>query len=384
MLHKKKARIDEAAGFGQDVFRGGELERLEDRLLMAVNISQVGGTLTITGDANDESIHVGDYGDGVRVTVDEDGDFEPEFYEVYYGVSNITINTGNGDDQVGVSDLTIGGNLTINTGTGDDIVFIDHYNGVIVGLDSDGENTIYGNVKVNVGAGNDVVRLADSAIGGNVSIDGGIGSDRVRVGQPEFSGVFVSGDVTIDTGAGLDIVALLATDHSYIEIDGDLTIRTGTNYDVVQISSDPLGLGVEVNGETTIDLGAGDDRIGFGGDIDFNGVFALRAGDGNDRVSVAGDVDFGSATSFDLGKGNDTLDVVGYNNEGVDFFGDFSLLGGAHNDTVSFGSESNDAFAAFHGSATLDGGAGLNRLELRDFPAVYGEFPVFKKFVVFQ
>jgi hypothetical protein len=38
------------------------LERLEDRLLLAVNITQNGGHLIITGDGNDEIIHVHDDG----------------------------------------------------------------------------------------------------------------------------------------------------------------------------------------------------------------------------------------------------------------------------------------------------------------------------------
>ncbi len=386
----RKSSVGETTVFGLDGVRGGELERLEERLLMAVNIAQVGDTLTITGDANDEVIHVADFGEGVRVTADEYGDGLPEFAADYYGIHNITINTGKGDDEVGVSDLTISGNLTINTGVGDDRLYVEYsaYESAFGFGFYEGDNTIYGNVSINVGAGNDIAVVADSMIGGSLSFVGGNGNDQFDFGGGG-SGTFVYGDVSLDTGAGPDIVTLTPPDHSDLEIAGNLTIKTGLNDDFVVVFSTEGD--IEVNGKTTIDLGAGDDFFGPGtqggdNDVDFNGLFALKAGDGNDLVRVEGDVDFGSSASFDLGKGNDVFYVDGYDEfSGVDFLGDLSVLGGAHNDRVILGADNNDGgYTTFHYAATFDGGAGLNRLEVHDFPAVYGEFPVFKKFVVFQ
>jgi hypothetical protein len=391
----------ETTVFGLDDVRSGALERLEDRLLMAVNISQVGSTLTIAGDANDNIIHLADFPEGVRVSIDGDGVGGPDLNELYYGVSNVTINTGNGDDRVGVSDLTIAGNLIINTGAGDDDVYVsyDAYYDVF-GLNysgDEGDNTIYGNVSINLGAGDDDVVVGDSTIGGAVSIIAGIGNDSIRLGHGDV-GTFVYGNVSIDSGTGEDWVILASSREEHdLEINGDLLIKTGSNYDRIDVyaedSNDSYYGDVVVNGKTTIDLGAGDDRFVSTAEaengIAFNGAFVLKAGDGQDVVSMYGDVDFGANASFDLGKGNDFFRVSGLDGDAVDFYGDLSVLGGAHNDTVRFGYyegaiDRYEGSAVFHYGATFDGGAGLNRLEVIESPAVYGEFPVFKRFVVFQ
>ncbi len=47
------------------------LERLEDRTLLAVNVTQSGAKLTITGDNDDSAVFLYDEAGGVHVFVDE-------------------------------------------------------------------------------------------------------------------------------------------------------------------------------------------------------------------------------------------------------------------------------------------------------------------------
>jgi hypothetical protein len=53
------------------------LERLEDRTLLAVNVTQNGAKLTITGDDHDNGVGIFDDSGGIRVRVDVDADGTP-------------------------------------------------------------------------------------------------------------------------------------------------------------------------------------------------------------------------------------------------------------------------------------------------------------------
>jgi hypothetical protein len=255
------------------------VERLEDRLLMAVNITQNGNVLVIEGDAADERIEVLGTGEGeVSVYVDADGDNIPEFvlYGEYSGVKHVCVSSGDGDDDIYLQ-LDIDGHLTVNGGDGDDKL-------VVV-------SDIGGNVSVDGGDGDDYVVIAVAEIDGKLTIDTGDGFDDVYLS----GGVDVDGKTLIDTGAGDDRVLVYAYE-SDIEL-ADLVISTGDGSDRVHIAS---GLAdVTIEGRTDIMLGFREDILnmseGFGGSVNFVGNFSADGGarDDDEFFDDPGDAFFG-------------------------------------------------------------------------------------------
>src|SRR5262245_31074437 len=127
------------------------LERLEDRVLLAVNVTQNGAKLTITGDDLVNGVTLSNDSGGIHVYIDEDGDGTLDFDYIYYGVENIKINLKGGDDEVFIFGITIEQSLTIDTGAGDDLVVFSNVEDL---------NEIDGNVTITTGAGDDEVVLA--------------------------------------------------------------------------------------------------------------------------------------------------------------------------------------------------------------------------------
>jgi hypothetical protein len=198
------------------------LERLEDRMLLAAQVSQVGGTLTITGDNGDDAlIVVGTGGPGqVEVLADTDGDgLADDSLGSFTGVKNLTINTKGGDDDVAVVNAGLSGNVSINTG-----------------------------------AGNDTAMVLDSLIGGNATFNTGNGTDIASLGSLEF-GTGVGGKVTINTGAGNDGVSLYN-----LTLYGPLSVNTGGGQDYVELHEASVSLSdpVTLNGGGGTDYLAGE------------------------------------------------------------------------------------------------------------------------------
>jgi hypothetical protein len=248
------------------------VERLEDRLLLAVNVTQNGGNLVIEGDASDDTIAIVGLDDGdVRVIADTDGDGGFEYLD-YSGVRNVHISGGDGDDAVVAFGADIEGDLTIDGGDGDDVLtlragFIDLHE-----------------------------------VGGNVLLEGGDGYDRVHV-----SGFDIDGKLTIDTGDGSSTVTL----SNQLHVAGKTTINTGAGDDADHVSIDAYYGDVEL-GALVINTGGGDDLVEFDAS-------------GTSKVTVHG------RTDIDMGGANDVLDFYAdYGN--LIFAGNFSADGGAGDD----------------------------------------------------
>jgi hypothetical protein len=249
------------------------VERLEDRLLMAVNITQNGVNLIIEGDADYDLIRVIGTGEGeVTVYADTDGDGYADV-GCYSGVNQVLVNAGDGNNVVIVSDLDIDGNLTVNGGDGTDTIRIER------GLYA--VNDIGGNVSLDTGgsgSGLESVFVSDANIDGKLTIDTGAGRSFVRL-QGELD---VAGKTSIDTGAGDDRVDITPEgDHTEL---GDLVISTGSGDDSVFFEP-ASGADVTIQGRTDIDLGTGDDflEISLSADanLTFAGNFSADGGDGD-------------------------------------------------------------------------------------------------------
>ncbi len=269
------------------------MERLEDRLLMAVNVTQTGSHLLVKGDDADNLIGIVGVGDGeVYVLIDEDGDGDMDLYGLYSGIKSVSIWGDDGDDDVLVYGLEIDGNLTVDAGDGAD--------GVLVSEDYIGPSDIE-NVAINSGDGNDHVFLAGIEIDGKLTIDSGSGNDfgGLDGDQGFFSDILdryvladgdvdVAGRTLINTGDGYDYVGVGA---AYYDVElGDLVIRTGAYHDFVSLGpfGPPGSSFVRVNGRTDINLGAGDDDVicaGYGVYFMFVGDFNADGGAGNDDLA---------------------------------------------------------------------------------------------------
>jgi hypothetical protein len=347
------------------------VERLEDRLLMAVDITQNGGNLIITGDDASENIHVHSDGSYVRVHVDVDGDGTEDIDETYSGVTNLTIRTNGGDDYVTVSDLDLSGTLRIETGAGYDEVRVgpvedyfetgNYYGDVSIGKDlrintgseddevyvqGDGsyETSIGRTLDIRTQDGDDEVVVRAHGGGGTLDIDGnlliqtGDGDDIAGITSTTDSQLTLDGNATIKTGAGDDDVGVQAADGSTLDIDGYVTIETGAGYDLVRVNArdgvlhlrdrltietgagddevyiEALGGGsVSIEGQTKVDLGGGGDdlRVRGSGTVDFLGRFKVNAQGGDDYVYANGDVYFHDDATFDGGNGYDEIDPYG-------------------------------------------------------------------------
>ncbi len=287
------------------------LERLEDRLLLAVNITQNGGNLIITGDGNDEIIHLTDDGGGVRVRVDEDGG-GVDIDETYFGVVNITINTNGGEDYVAASDLNLDGNLTINTGADDDVAYLG-YEADAFGSGYYGYVDIGGKVTIITGDGYDDVTIDATDVGKDLSINSGDQDDTVIL-FADLGNTYVGGQTSIDSSAGDDIVALAAYNGYDLELHSNLTINTADGEDIVAIGDEDGD--VSVGGHTSISTGAADDIIVIYGNYDYavvlNKNLTINTAGGEDIVVIGGedgDTSIGGNTKIDTGADDDIVDL---------------------------------------------------------------------------
>lgn len=215
---------------------------LADAAQCALTATQKGSKLKIQGVPDSDSIQLDGTGLIGRVLVSQAGQNPQSFF----GVSDIEITTGTGNDQVFVNGIQIGGSLVVTTGVGTDTVDID--NTRIDGF------------------------VFPVLIGGGVTMRlGGESGDQVDVDTEDTAGFLVGGNVRIEGASDVDIngdgvsVALEVDD---ITIGGDLRIQVANtldqNGDAMSIDLD----NVNVGGATRMKLAnrddsAGDDSVRF-------------------------------------------------------------------------------------------------------------------------
>jgi hypothetical protein len=289
------------------------LEKLEDRVLLAVDVDLNGTTLVITSDGDDDTVFVYGYGAGdVAVYVDEnsDGVIDDAFY--YSGVRNIKITMGDGDDTAIAYGLDISGNLDVRLGDGDDQFLLTDYDGAYY-------NDIDGKVSIRGEDGDDIVAIAGADIDKTLTIDTGDGDDAVSIGN-DAGGVYaygfgfysatgdlnVDGNVSIKLGDGDDYNNIEPYDYYAVNFGSNLTIDAGDGDDYVEFGDGGYDYVVTVEGKTNIKLGDGDDYLQFE-DYSANGYATIT---------------FEDDVKLDGGRGND--DIV-YGLVEVDFQGKVSV-----------------------------------------------------------
>jgi hypothetical protein len=291
--------------------RRHQIESLEGRSLMAgdvtVAFNPANNRWTLTGDnfGNQVSIEGSPLG-GLQAVGVAGTTLNGVALPVQLGVvDDLFANLGAGGDSISIEDMigfNHGQNISINTGDGSDNVLIDNI-------------TLSGNLSIVTGNGNDTID-ATQQIGGNLRISSGNGNDSVTVwgnsglsimanGQVDpnyvFNGAIGGGiQANINTGRGAD--SLFFNNG----VDGDLTINMGTEKDVLTIFS------TQVADQTDVDTGAGNDFAEVTASA-FSGPTAFDMGVGNDELTL--DI-FTPALStgpfgFDGGAGFDILDRNG-------------------------------------------------------------------------
>jgi hypothetical protein len=247
-------------------------------------------------------------------------------------VRDIRINMQAGNDTVNLntrSSLNVGRNATINLGSGNDTLDVNAYAGLAV----------TGIASVSGEAGND--RIAIHSRGGllnfksSLTINGGSEDDAIRVADElQF------GSLT-EASAFLGIANNSTTAGSQrVRVAGDLNVLTNTGNDSIAV------LGVEARGNSNINAGDQVDRVGIN-NLRVGGSLAVNA---SENTALANTTVVGAIAV----RGTAVNDRVALRNLAAGSV-DLNLLEGDDQLTVS---------GAFNvrGSARLNGGTGLNRI----------------------
>jgi hypothetical protein len=275
-------------------------QQLENRQMMSgtpighVTATLKNGTLTITGDNNNDGIEITQSPNHPnRLTIT--GLQQPNSTKVNGTTGPVVFNGVTGD-------------VNINLGSGNDNVAIEGTGlGVMTYLPR--------NLTVNLGNGNNVLEMVSVTVGGKVSVTGGTGDDTVilamtNVGSPAVNGG--ANDLTINLGGGNNQMALY-----YVSVERDLQILdTASNSDELLMYGDYAGRNL------LIETGAGNDILELA-EIDAGSLLDIYTGAGQDQLTLGtvtgglfsndpmnGSVNAGEQIWVDLGAGDDTLNFT--------------------------------------------------------------------------
>lgn len=299
-----------------------KLEALEPRCLLSVNITFVAGALTIVGDADNDWIQVTDNGEGSAVVI-VPTDPAHAAPALYVGVTDITINTGDGINRVDYlldagfvpSGTFAPARAVILGGAGSDSIYVTQLMPAVLDTVAQAANLV-----VDVGAGTNIFQLratgAAPALPGEISATenltflGGPGKDTANL---SFSGLFTAVLIDAGPGRGKDAV-LMSYQDVPVGFASTLGVTMSEGNDTFRLSAassipgDPTSTGMAI----TFAGRGGNDSCS----MSFSDIFAdvlLDMGLGNDRVSLtynglAGD--HFSSVLADMGAGNDRFDLT--------------------------------------------------------------------------
>ena len=275
--------------------------------------------------------------------------------------ANVSIQLGEGNNtftKTGPGKLDY---VLISAGDGNDLVDLRNanaevkYTSVLLGK---GNNTIHSHddildTTVTTGSGNDYIHLEaspDSPGDDGIDISGkfylGAGDDKIEL---EVGGINTWGtnnttkSTHIDMGAGNDVIDIgfdIENDH---EGSNNVIVDTGVGNDIVDVRHVE---GRHGSGIVTVNLGAGDDELNARGNID---DAVVNMGDGVDKLTsdnVQGGAD------IDMGDDTDTVTITRFISQ------DSSINLGSGNDIINLGYFDDGA------GSLVDGGEGTDVLNL--------------------
>jgi hypothetical protein len=269
------------------------VESLDCRVLPAGNIAAVvqNGSLTLQGDAENNTIEVTVTADGVIVhghdgtTINGAADFIA-FAGADAIPGDLVIHFAQGEDVALVSgELSIGGNLRCRGGKGNDRIGLDHVTvgGDLVVVDRRGDagvdidqSTITGDTRLRTSQGNTTLLIADSMLGGALRVKTRDGSDAVHLDS-----VDIAGDASFRLGQSDN--GLFVEDS---QLEGDLLVRTGMGADFVMFEAGSFA------GATNLRERGGNDALVVTGPASFNGAFHAFGARGDDAADIADTAQF--------------------------------------------------------------------------------------------
>ena len=258
------------------------LENLESRDTPAgtVNATFANGRLTITGDAADNTLLVklrwddcltiSDDGSGTAIRLNGGAALDEVTLPAPL-TGAVTINLGNGKDQVTIDTVDLPGSLTINGG-----------NGAIGGAAGNTVNLkdvlVGGNLNITNLAGSDAIHLSGIiSVGGVMTIRNGPGGSLLSVEENTVD-LHVGGLFSVSGGAGFDEVAM--RDSLSVSVGGIAfnsgPDAAGSKYHIHALND------LTVAGSVRMTNGAGDDDnyLGAGGNLAIGGSTVIQNGDG--------------------------------------------------------------------------------------------------------
>lgn len=304
-------------------------ESLEDRALLAANLSLLAGTLQFTGNAADVnnltvSVTGNTYtfmtsgGDNITVTSDDSGTATGTGTNVVtigaadLNITNLQIDLGDGADSIVLSSLadpvTVTGGAgvdTLTSGNTDSIFSI----GATLVVNTSGQNATFSSFDtVSGGTGKDQFSVTAA---NSLSLAGGAGDDKFTVA----SGVTLTG--SIDGTSGSDSLTLATANSTVVLTASDANGVTAGAGGVTGVSGgfshidtlNTTGGGVEtLTGRTAtnawdVDAGTVNDGTAT---LTYTGVDSLVGGGGADTFSLSAN----ATASIAGGAGDDTLSIA--------------------------------------------------------------------------
>lgn len=220
---------------------------------IAAGKTVIGGGLTIKALSGDDVVQLDGLISAKSLTVDLGaGRGDIQIADSLTVSGNLLIQLGDADDDITVpGNVNVGGTTTIRTGAGDDQVL--WYGGVsllqgAVTIDTgDGADeiavqgwTVKAATKVSLGSGNDTLFI-DNSIFAAVNLDAGSGSDQVYIETQDLGGTTTfNGVVSVNLGDGDDlmIVSISFDTDDFAVFNGAVNVNGGAGLDQVYANVD--------------------------------------------------------------------------------------------------------------------------------------------------
>ena len=236
----------------------------------------------------------------------------------------VTIDAGDGNDQINNGEYNAAFNVVINAGAGNDLI----------------SNNWNDSVTMDSGAGDDFI---ENYNGANVLVYGRAGNDTI-----ENSG----SQVTIDAGEGNDSIHNSGDNVEFVYSGGTDTIEGFRTDSTLQIAAGTVNSVITVN-DTDLILGVGNDKITL---KDAYSVETLNIVDANGNALTFGFNVFGTNSDDTLNNNKDNSTINGYG--GNDYIynedGENVIISGGTGDDIIRNEQSNYKVYRF----TIDGGDG--------------------------
>jgi len=324
----------------------------------------VQGNTHINLDFGEDKLNIGE---GARISVsDIQTDDSGNGYKDTVKIANkvtlenwADIKAGGGNDTI-----TAGDNLTLSNSSG---IHGDWGNNGSAGTGSDdGDDiiTIGKNLKMNGGSiisgggGNDTITIGENAnISGNSTIDGGAGNDEISMTNgtkiTDSKILMGDGENTLNITRKIDYDDYDPSEDSSITLNS-VKIQGGADKDVVNISDNTRESKVKLDGDTSIELGNGDNEVNIDGNVGLGNIVVnptkkiITTGNGKDNITLTnGATIYGRVV--ETGEGNDQINL--YDGAALNFA---KIETGKGNDVVRFEHLTTDPLQGYGYSAATD------------------------------